>query len=99
MTAEMGVVALLRIADSDVDHNNRLLGRGEVPVTVRSADTTVTQRVRIPGRGKVVQRILIQGKPTEVQLNDGTVPESQASIHITNLANLPAAPPKASIPH
>jgi hypothetical protein len=57
----------------------------EVPVTVRTAATSVTQRVRIPGRSKVVQRILIQGKPTEVQVNDGTVPESQASVHITKL--------------
>jgi hypothetical protein len=57
----------------------------EVPVTVRTAATSVTQRVRIPGRSKAVQRILIQGKPTEVQVNDGTVPESQASVHITKL--------------
>jgi hypothetical protein len=61
----------------------------EVPVTVRSGTGSearaVTQRVRIPARGKLVQRILIQGKPTEVQVNDGTVPETQASIHITRL--------------
>jgi hypothetical protein len=46
---------------------------------------SVTQRVRIPARGKTVQRFLIQGKPTEVQANDGTVPETQASVHITRL--------------
>ena len=57
----------------------------EVPVTVRTPATSVTQRVRVPARGKAVQRILIQGKPTEVQLNDGTVPETQASVHITTL--------------
>jgi hypothetical protein len=57
----------------------------EIPVTVRSAKASVTQRVRIPARGKTVQRFLIQGKPTEVQANDGTVPETQASIHITRL--------------
>lgn len=59
----------------------------EVPVTVRTDSTSVTQRVRVPARGKVVQRILIQGKPTEVQLNDGTVPETTASVHVTNLVN------------
>jgi len=59
----------------------------EVPVTVRTDLTSVTQRVRIPARGKAVQRILIQGKPTEIQVNDGTVPENQASVHITNLEN------------
>ena len=57
----------------------------EIPVTVRSAMASVTQRVRIPARGKTVQRFLIQGKPTEVQANDGTVPETQASVHITRL--------------
>jgi hypothetical protein len=57
----------------------------EVPVTVRSATASVTQRVRIPARSKTVQRLLIQGKPTEVQANDGTIPETQASVHITRL--------------
>jgi len=55
----------------------------EVPVSVRSDTATVTQRVVVPGRGKATQRILIQSKPTEVQVNDGTIPEAQSSIHIT----------------
>jgi hypothetical protein len=58
----------------------------EVPITVRTDATSVTQRLRVPARGKVVQRILIQGKPTEVQLNDGTVPETEASVHIITLS-------------
>jgi hypothetical protein len=57
----------------------------EVPVTVRSASTFVTHRVRVPAHEKVTERILVQGKPTEVQVNDGTVPETQASIHVTKL--------------
>jgi hypothetical protein len=57
----------------------------EVPVTVRSASASVTQRLLVPARGKAVQRILIQGQPTEVQVNDGTVPETQASVHVTKL--------------
>jgi hypothetical protein len=61
----------------------------EVPVTVRSASASVTQRLLVPARSKAVQRILIQGQPTEVQVNDGTVPETQASVHITKL-NEPA---------
>ncbi|KAA6455988.1 M1 family metallopeptidase [Acidobacteria bacterium AB60] len=61
----------------------------EVPVTVRNDGASVTQRVRVPARGKAVQRILIQGKPAEVQVNDGTVPESQASVHVTKLENAP----------
>ena len=64
----------------------------EVPVIVRTAETSVTQRLRVPARGKAVQRILIQGKPTEVQVNDGTVPEAQASVHITSLDQPGASP-------
>jgi hypothetical protein len=33
----------------------------------------------------MVQRILIQGEPTQVQLNDGSVPEVEASEHVTTL--------------
>ena len=67
----------------------------EVPVTVRSISNSVTQRVLVPARGKAVQRLLILGKPVEVQVNDGTVPENQASMHITKLeeaASTPALP-------
>jgi hypothetical protein len=57
----------------------------EVPVTVRSAPTRSPSACGSrPRQGD--QRILIQGKPTEVQVNDGTVPETQASVHITNIA-------------
>jgi hypothetical protein len=68
-----------------VNLSNSGYAAARVPVTVRNADTAVTQRVLIPARGKVTQRILIQGKPTEVQANDGTVPETQASLHIRTL--------------
>ena len=69
----------------------------EVPVTVRSVAGTVTQRVLIPARGKAVERLLIQGKPTEVQVNDGTIPETQASVHITKLDDEAPAPSSAPI--
>ena len=68
-----------------VNLSNSGYATAEVPVTVRSLQTSITQRVRIPPRGKVVQRVLIQGEPTEVQLNDGTVPETEASVHVTRL--------------
>jgi hypothetical protein len=57
----------------------------EVPVIVRSGASSATQRLLVPAHGKAVQRILIQGQPTEVQVNDGTVPETQASVHVTKL--------------
>jgi hypothetical protein len=75
-----------------VNLTNTGYAAAEVPVTVKTDLTSATQRVRIQGRGKAVQRILIQGKPTEVQLNDGTVPESQASVHVTSLDAASAAP-------
>jgi hypothetical protein len=72
----------------------------DVPVTVRSGSgsdaRSVTQRLRIPARGKAIQRILIQGKPIEVQVNDGTVPETQASVHITKLDDPAQAQPGSS---
>ncbi len=61
----------------------------EVPVTVHSDTNAVTQRVVVPGHGKAVQRILIVGKPVQVQVNDGTVPETQSNLHITNLESTP----------
>jgi hypothetical protein len=75
----------------------------EVPVTVRSGTgsdaRSVTQRVKIPARGITVQRILIQGKPTEVQVNDGTIPETQASVHVTRIDyRAPPPAPPASAP-
>jgi hypothetical protein len=57
----------------------------EVPVTVRSNANTITQRVLVPARAKAAPRLLILGKPTEVQVNDGVVPETQATVHITRL--------------
>jgi hypothetical protein len=72
----------------------------DVPVTVRSGSgddvRSVTQRLRVPARGKATTRILILGKPTEVQVNDGTVPETQASVHITKFEDPAQAPPGSS---
>jgi hypothetical protein len=57
----------------------------EVPITVRSATNSATQRLLVPARGKAAERVLVSGKPTEVQVNDGTVPETTATVHITHL--------------
>lgn len=63
----------------------------QVPVTVRSATNTTTNQVLVPARGTVTPRLLIQGAPTEVQVNDGTIPETQASVHVTHLNQQPDA--------
>lgn len=70
-----------------VNISNAGYAAAEVPITVRSDTNSVTQRAMIPAHGKAVQRILILGRPTQVQVNDGTVPETQASVHITNLSS------------
>ena len=86
-----------------VNVSNAGYAAADVPVIVRSGygseARSVTQRVRVPARGKAIQRILIQGKPTEVQVNDGTVPETQASVHITKLEEPAANPPSPSQPN
>jgi hypothetical protein len=53
----------------------------EVPITVRSGTLTSTQRLRVPGHSSASTRIVFEGTPTEVQVNDGTVPEVAASVH------------------
>jgi hypothetical protein len=53
----------------------------DVPVTLRSGTLTATQRLRIPGHSSASTRIVFEGTPTEVLVNDGTVPEVTASLH------------------
>ena len=74
-----------------VDMSNAGYAAAEVPLTVKAGNVSVTKRVLIPAQGKTVQRVLIEGEPTEVQLNDGSVPEVQASEHVTNLRSTSAA--------
>jgi hypothetical protein len=64
----------------------------EAPVQVISNATSVTQRVVLQGRSKGVQRILLQGQPTEVRINDGTIPETQATIHSKTIENIAPKP-------
>lgn len=79
-----------------VNVTNNGYASAEVPVTVRSGTNSVTRRILISARGKAVQRILIQGKPTEVQVNNGTIPETQASVHVTTLEDTAANPSSSS---
>jgi hypothetical protein len=53
----------------------------EVPVTLRSGTLTSTQRLRIAARSSASTRMVFEGTPTEVIVNDGTVPEMTAMIH------------------
>ena len=64
-----------------VDITNDGYAEAEVPVTVRGSGASVTDQVRIPAHGSVTHRMTIQGNPVEVEVNDGSVPEVQDSIH------------------
>lgn len=75
-----------------VNISNAGYAAAEVPVTIRTAKGEDTERVLVPARGKATQRILVASAPTQVQLNDGAVPETQASVHVTTITNIPAAP-------
>ena len=54
----------------------------EVPVTVRSAKLSATERVKVPGKSNAATRILFQDVPDEVVVGDGTVPEVRESVHV-----------------
>jgi hypothetical protein len=64
-----------------VDVSNDGYADVEVPVTVRALNSSVTERVQVLGRSKATHRFLIDGPPTEVVVNDGSIPEVQASVH------------------
>ena len=72
-----------------VEVRNDGFAEAEVPVTVRSVDATETHLLRIPGRAIASTRILFAGTPQQVQVNDGSVPETQTSTHTRQLV-LPA---------
>jgi hypothetical protein len=76
-----------------VNVNNAGYASAEVPVTVRTGAASVTQRLLVPARGKATQRIVLLDKPDEAQVNDGTVPETQATVHVTTLNDAGAGQP------
>ena len=57
----------------------------EVPVTVRSGSATQTVKLRIAGRSDASTRIVFPGTPEQIEVNDGTVPETRSSVHTREL--------------
>jgi aminopeptidase N len=51
----------------------------EIPVVVRSAAAEQTQPLLVPAHQKATTRLTVVGKPTQVSINDGTVPEGDIS--------------------
>lgn len=68
-----------------VDVHNDGYAVADVPVTVRSANGTQTVRLRIPGQSSASTRIVFAGTPEQVQVNDGSVPETRTSVHTREL--------------
>ena len=68
-----------------VDVRNDGYAAAEVPVTVRSGTATQTVRLRIAGRSTASTRIVFAGSPEEVDVNDGSVPETRTSVHTRDL--------------
>jgi len=58
----------------------------EVAVTVKGVDAALTERVLVPAHGRITHRVTFPEDAVEVDVNDGTVPEVQASIHRKILA-------------
>jgi hypothetical protein len=74
-----------------VDVSNSGTAEAQVPVSVSSGTATVTEMLRIPAKSKVSHRFVLQGQPEEVAVNDGTVPEVEASVHRQTLSMKPAS--------
>jgi hypothetical protein len=68
-----------------VDVRNDGYAAAEVPVTVRSGTATQTVRLRIAGQSTASTRIVFAGSPEEVEVNDGSVPETRTSVHTRDL--------------
>ncbi|HET7346027.1 MAG TPA: hypothetical protein VFJ10_01775, partial [Acidobacteriaceae bacterium] len=61
-----------------------------VPLTLKAGDAAVTNWVRVPAHGQITHRMLFQQSPTEVDLNDGSVPEVSDSVHQRIITDAPA---------
>ncbi|MGA7885921.1 MAG: hypothetical protein WCA44_09270 [Acidobacteriaceae bacterium] len=72
-----------------IDIVNDGSAEAEVPVTVKGANTSDTVEVRIPAHGRIMHRVIFQEAPTEVIVNDGSVPEVQDSVHVKTVKQLP----------
>lgn len=53
----------------------------EVPLIIRCDVSVTTKSLRVAGNSNATERVVTENLPTEVQLNDGSVPESGGSVH------------------
>ena len=71
-----------------VDVQNDSFCSAEVPVTVEAASTTQIKRLLVPSHGEATLRVLLDSKPSDVIVNDGSVPEVRTTRHV--MAIIPA---------
>jgi hypothetical protein len=65
----------------EVEVGNHGNAAASVPVTVRAGEASTTERIRVAAGGSAVTRVVMPAKPESVVVNDGTVPETEASKH------------------
>jgi aminopeptidase N len=58
----------------------------EVPFTVRFADGEVTRRIEVRAKSTATTRVEVPGVPTEVVVNDGSVPESDMTNNVFKIS-------------
>lgn len=68
-----------------VDIANAGYASALVPLTIKGYSASMTDWVQVPAHGRITHRMTVSQNPTEVDLNDGSVPEVQDSIHRTTL--------------
>lgn len=61
---------------------NQDAAAAEVPVTVRMATGEATERLIVPGKSQASVRVVAAAVPQEVVVNDGSVPESETTVHV-----------------
>ena len=61
-----------------------------VPLTLKAGEAAATNWIRVPAHGSITHRMLFQQSPSEVDLNDGSVPEVRDSTHQRVLNTVPA---------
>jgi hypothetical protein len=64
-----------------VDVQNDSFCAAEVPVTVSSAFSSQTRELLVPAHARSALRMLLDSKPAQVVVNDGSVPEVESSHH------------------
>jgi hypothetical protein len=64
----------------------------QIPVTIRSDTYSTTSQLRVPGFSTTAARVVVESAPTEVQVNDGTVPEVRTMFHTVKVSGFKMQP-------